>query len=379
MSRNEASNSTGKEEPLLSRPKEGHQRHKAKLETVVERSNEISCEHTDRIAPGAEARKTRRSSPFVVEKFDLDLDLDDEAEEEEVRGVGRTLFGLQVPQSEKEKLASRLLGLDFELDAKLPASSYRTPAKKERQDPSASFADHSGSLKSGFFSVRKRSGKQESIDARGAAAVHFPTGAPSTAKIKIVNNIFQNTYLQSLHKPDLQDAFKKKLLKDPKTEEKPGRLARKRGNASMEIKDTPKTKRPAAPPLATPHSPRNHPNLLLQPPSGAFPTKNPIVETASPKAGDELLTQRLAFNSFDGSKKPQLAQLPTASDLQQLAQYRKFHAKLTGLMKDLGREPTSSAEEDTLKQSWRFIKDIVEGYVEAKKKINKLEDILQGK
>jgi hypothetical protein len=375
MSRNDASNSTGKDEPHDKRPKEGHQRHKVKLETVVERSNEISCEYTDRIGPGAEARKTRRSSPFVVEKFDLDLDVDDEPEEEGGRSAGaRGPLRLNMGQAEKEKLSSRLAGLDIDLEPKLPASSYRTPAKKERQDQSASFADPSNSLKSGFFSVRKRSSKPESIDIRGGA-VHFPAGAPSSAKIKIVNNIFQNTYLQSVVKPELQDAFKKKLLKDVKTEEKACRLARKRGNASMEIKETPKAKRPAPNLLCSPNSPKNNPCLLLQPQAPAKPPN----ESGTPKAVDDLATHRLIFGSFDACKKPQLGLLPSASDLQQLAQYRKFHAKVTGLMKDLGREPTSTAEEDTLKQSWRFIKDIVEGYVEAKKKINKLEEILHGK
>ena len=106
MSRIEASNSTGKEDPQAPRPKEGPQRHKAKLETVVERSNEISREYTDRIGPGTEARKTRRSSPFVVEKFDLELDLDDEAEEEQTRGAGgRGLCGVQTPRTEKERQA----------------------------------------------------------------------------------------------------------------------------------------------------------------------------------------------------------------------------------------------------------------------------------
>ena len=378
MSRNEASNSTGKEEATDKRTKEGHQRHKMKLETVIERSNEISCEYTDRIAPGAESRKTRRSSPFVVEKFDLDLDVDDDPEEDGPAAKNRGQFTLNMPLSEKEKLGCRLASLDFDLETKLPPSSFRTPAKKERQDQSASFIDNSNSLKSGFFSVRKRSGKPESIDIRGGA-VHFPAGAPSSAKIKIVNNIFQNTYLQSVVKPELQDAFKKKLLKDVKTEEKPSRLSRKRGNASMEIKETPKAKRTATNLLVNPHSPRNNPNLLLQPQAVSFPHKQTVPETASPKAVDDLLTQRLIFNSFDVSKKPQLVHPSTSNDLQQLAQYRRFHSKLTGLMKDLGREPTSSLEEDSLKQSWRFIKDIVEGYVEAKKKINKLEEILHGK
>ena len=53
---------------------------------------------------------------------------------------------------------------------------------------------------------------------------------------------------------------------------------------------------------------------------------------------------------------------------------KKFHGKLAKLLKDIGY---SSEPVDDIKQQWRFVKDIVNGYVEAKSKIKKLEDILK--
>ena len=58
-----------------------------------------------------------------------------------------------------------------------------------------------------------------------------------------------------------------------------------------------------------------------------------------------------------------------------MRRFEKFHGGLRKLVNDLvgdGMEFDKGGEED-LQQSWRFVKDLVTGYVEVKKKLELLE------
>ena len=389
MNRNENLNSTGNSEVNERRTKDIHQRQKIKLETVVERSNEMSYENTERQGQHLQLQKTRGSSPFIVERIDYDLGLDTDQEmegEKSLRRKPKAILDLSISSSDKERNNQKELS-DHEKDFNIPSNTYRTPLKTEG---TLSGTDSVNSARNGFFSFRKKNSKADSHDLRNGVQIGSSSSNPNgsnAAKIKIVNNIFQNTYLQNVVKQDHKDAFKKKIIKESMlgSSSKDKKTVKRKGNASMEMEDTPKAKRaPITALLRSPNSPKANPSsLLVHTNTIVSPTGKTVSinETSGGTARqiDDFIPRRLKYSSFDSTPKnqPQFNSALPQSESQELAQYRKFHSKVLSLMKDLGREPTSSLEEDKLKQSWRFIKDIVEGYVESKKKIIKLEEILK--
>lgn len=88
-----------------------------------------------------------------------------------------------------------------------------------------------------------------------------------------------------------------------------------------------------------------------------------------------------------GSNKPKNASLHRHSTFEESAsrigteqdkkyrQMMKFHEKLSSLI----QEVEGHKEDVDLKTAWRFVKNVVHGYVDSKQKIKKLEAIINAK
>lgn len=98
--------------------------------------------------------------------------------------------------------------------------------------------------------------------------------------------------------------------------------------------------------------------------------QQPHMQIIVKRSSDETIHSNLPDDSVWSKSK----RVSTLEQDQTDLQMKKFHGKLAKLLKDIGY---SSEPVDDIKQQWRFVKDIVNGYVEAKSKIKKLEDILK--
>lgn len=237
-------------------------RQKTFLETVAERSNEMSGDYTELLQKSMK-QKTKQSSPFLVEKFDYNLSFADEgSESRDSPAKSKTNRSQKAPllsRTEQDDVVKNLGGEwsihkgyeektkkndfeekslnrninDFELDS-IPVSSYRTPVKKSK--PGKSFSNQSdvllmGGAKGGFFSMRKKSQKDHTESSKiGAGTPFINIGSGSAGNVKIINNIFQNTIL---HSPKNEDLTQKKIL-NLKSFERPKSTNRKKGNLSID-------------------------------------------------------------------------------------------------------------------------------------------------
>lgn len=331
------------------------------LETVAEMPNEASGECTERLVQSRGSANLRQSSPFVVEKIELDLD---EIQEEVsfARGLppkGASTFKSEVAGSFSHKKSPEIVldksVLDSDADTKFPAQSYRTPIKPEN---SRSFFSPSqaSNAKHGFFSMRKKTGGKTSDSGQSSAGGPTVIDANSSNnKIKIVNNIFQNTFLQNYVKPEAQT---KRKITEVKFDSKSKGAIRKKVNCSLDIKEN-KTARPIVGQLSPQQISGKRFSFHI--PAGAGLTQTPKPKNVSTLRQSTLEESGMSSRVPDHDRK--------------YRQMVKFHEKLSALIQDV----EGGAGEVDLKTSWRFVKSMVQGYVEARQKIKKLETIINSK
>lgn len=335
------------------------------LETVAEMSNEISAQCTERLVQSRGSANLRQSSPFVVEK--IEFDLEDPAEESKTEILSKQGFVLppafmkiKIPKKKEQRYSIIEKSLvDSEIETKFPAHSYRTPMKIDKKESFLSPKDPS-SGKNGFFSMRKKTvGRHEALELSTGTQMSVQGQGTGSSKIKIVNNIFQNTFLQSTSKADTSTASKRKI-KDIKFEDKSKGALRKKGNCSLDIKDSTKTNKRISTLLSPQRDPiqRGGYQLGIQKPSTGGGTK-----TGRSGTGQRSILEDSAVSGKNIDYDRQLLSM------------QKFHAKLS----DLINEVQGSEGEVDLKTAWRFVKDVVVGYSAASRKIKQLEAILQGK
>ena len=334
------------------------------LETVAEMPNEGSGECTERLVQSRGSANIRQSSPFVVEKIEFNLDeiKEDHSRTEEHQQDEPRLQSKYGDQDNHRKHREAILDkmiFDSDAETKFPAYSYRTPAKPENQK--SLFSPSSGSNgKQGFFSLRKKSAIKQSD------SVHLSGGNPpvlesnpASNKIKIVNNIFQNTFLQNYSKPS--ESKTKRKINEVKFENKSKGAIRKKNNSSMDVKDSSKMSKQTAGLLSP--QPMSDKRFSFHIPSGVLQLPS------RPKNHVSLLHRQSTILEES---------VTSAKVLDQDKKYKqmiKFHEKLTGLI----REVEGGSGEIDLKTSWRFVKNVVQGYVEARQKIKKLEEIINSK
>ena len=336
------------------------------LETVAEMSNEISAECTERLVQSRGSANLRQSSPFIVEK--IEFDLEEPADQSRVESMANEGFKLppsfmkfKMPKKREHKYSIIEKSLvDAESETKFPAQSYRTPMKPEKKDSFLSPKEGS-SGKNGFFSMRKKAGnKQDTLELSNGTHIGIQGPSSANSKIKIVNNIFQNTFLQNPPKPDTSNTSKRKI-KDVKFEEKSKAAIRRKGNCSLEIKDTSKmTNR-----VSTLLSPQHNQSKAFSFHLGNMkmtPSSNPKAPLSKTTKRSSILEDSVTSTRLGEQEKIHRSMV-------------KFHEKLTGLI----NEVQGTEDEVDLKSAWRFVKDVVRGYAEASQKIKQLETILNTK
>jgi hypothetical protein len=335
------------------------------LETVAEISNEISGECTERLVQSRGSTSLRQSSPFMVEK--IEFDLGESAEDSRVDSLVKEGFKLppsfmkiKMPKKREQKYSIIEKSLvDTETETKFPAQSYRTPMKPEKRDSFLSPKD-SSSGKNGFFSMRKKLGsRHEALEL--SAGTHTGIQGPSSAssKIKIVNNIFQNTFLQNPSKPDTSNTSKRKI-KDIKLDDKSRGAIRRKGSCSLDIKDTGKSTKRVSTLLSPQHNQSKTISFHLSQ-MKVTPSINSKASLSKVKRSSILEDSVTSARLGEHEKK--------------LRSMLKFHDKLSSLINEV-----QGTEDDVdLKDAWRFVKDVVRGYAEASQKIKQLEAILNTK
>lgn len=336
------------------------------LETVAEMSNEISAQCTERFVQSRGSANPRQSSPFVVEK--IEYDLGDSLENMKVEPYLKEKLSLpnsfimpKLAKKFKDQFIDKSV-IDSEVETKFPANSYRTPIKPEKQDSFMSPKDYDfSSGKSGFFSMRRKvAGKPEALEVSAGTNIAMQGPSSANSKIKIVNNIFQNTFLQNYPKPD--SCSTKRKIKDLKLDDKSKGAIRKKGNTSMEVKTSGKPSKT----VSTVLSPQNNSNRTFSfhmgglKPTFQKPQKLPTTKTAknSTILEESVVSTKLASDP-DRKFKSMV----------------KFHEKLSNMINDV-----QGTEGDVdLKDAWRFVKDVVKGYAAATQKIKQLEAVLNSK
>lgn len=217
-----------------------NKRDKKGLDTVFEASLEMSAETTERLRRSLRASQQRGPSPFVVERYDYSVLLEED-EDSQTAERKNELINEEEDKKEEEWTPVKVVGGRHE---------------KERRDSAqiGSTGNIAAGLKSGFFSVRKRSGKGEGGEAVGiqtgyngggglesmiGGGVSIPVSAQG-GKIKIVNNIFHNPILQHIVKSPRDpctNSLKKNLFAAGNSNT--GRSGSKRkANMSVDSRDT---------------------------------------------------------------------------------------------------------------------------------------------
>lgn len=420
---------------------------KARLEVVTESVGEASGEWTERAAL-ARMSGPRKSS-FIVEKIDYHP-TDDDVSSRERSGSGsrpaaqRRLLNSPPPQFPKQKppLADPLF------------ASFATPQKRDVFVVDGAFAsprersEGGVGAKSGFFSVRKKtaptvskhiklridaadgdrelrielpseaglgpwvvsSGAKEVRDTATTAA-GGPTPTNSGGKIRIVNNIFQNTILQGVGKsqpsgllsetdplvqgpPHLQQAATHR----PKSRVKPdtaGPTIKSSGKRKMNLSVDHRDCKPTANEYKHHHQQQSY--HQQQPQHKTQPT---VVTTGfvSPKhkgdaklfsfSGRPVSAIDESLHKTNGSRNKEhetstcfsrrsghsgAAVVLSAAEATQFEKMKKFHSRLTKLMRDTGVDEGAGQEEVGLGEAWRFVKKVVVGYVDAKTQLKLLQ------
>lgn len=359
---------------------------KQRLEPVVEASNEFSLEATDRLQKSMRSSH-RPPSPFIVEKFDYSLMIDEDSPRKPETSTNDQLSTSarikKLPSYREHQVGESTIDfnpLEFQSEARMNSPLFKTPAKTPKtESPSAP-------SKAGFFSLRKKTNKLEKSDngeGNIVPTLHFPFPIhPIGGKIKIVNNIFQNSILQNVVKPSDADQ-KRKLSKrlDSKS------AARRKSNISMDFRDQQLQAQPI-------QKPKRILNQLLSPQhktdkdkhfsfhgmtsnySSMQKTKKESGEDGQNQCKSRILDE--SSNTIVVNKKLQLGNIIEGSSKRgsqtelspaQIEEMRKFHAKLNKLIKDLNcTDYLSEGEELNLKLQWRFVKDMASKYAEVSQK-----------
>lgn len=420
---------------------------KARLEVVTESVGEASGEWTDRA--GLARLSGPRKSSFVVEKIDYHPTDDDGSSADRSASASRP-----APHRRLLNSPSPLFAALGPSDGRL-ANAFTTPHKRDVLPVDGTFLsprEGSGEGKSGFFSVRKKTAPvvreriQLRIDSAGSqrheyhielpgeglgpwvvssggkeardtatTAAGGPTPTNSGGKIRIVNNIFQNTILQGVGKnqptsvlcePPAQVATHR-----PKSRPKPDTAgpgagpaktsAKRKMNLSVDHRDC----KPVAQPLHTGAtgrlggpglldagfvSPKHKPDAKHFSFSGS--TASAVHHTASfgrpkPDKPDEALHKTTGsrtketetsgcFSRRSGHSAAGGAVLLSGAESAQFEKMKKFHSRLTKLMRDTGVDEGARDAEVGLGEAWRFVKKVVVGYVDAKTQLKQLQKVV---
>ena len=485
------SRKSGKDTPSLARLK-------ARLEVVTEAVGEASGEWTDRNTLHRLSRP--RKSSFVVEKIDYHptddecASADRSASSQRQKG-NRLLNATQhTPRLAREKGLTlkdsgpatglrEMFGHKYSLPEHM-SGAFRTPHKAETSllDASAFLSplsprvpSDSGKQTSGFFSVRKKTAPavrehikvsinttdcdrhQYQIELPGGTGMHSqwvmgtaskeardtattaaggPTPTNSGGKIKIVNNIFQNTILQgvpALHKPaphqsgpstNAPSSKPKPKTRDPRVDTQPSPAppkssSKRKMNLSLDHRESKKSAAGSqmwgmlGSGLV---SPKHKPDLRhfsfsgtqhSRPDVGVLSSQHtatfggdsvrrtkretdkpvPILDESQlmrtngsrqregvPNEASSCFTKRSVTSQSAGGV------LLTANEAAHFEKLKKFHNRLSKLMRDTGvdGQPNEPHADDVEKpvglgESWRFIKKVVVGYVEAKNQLRELQ------
>ena len=114
----------------------------------------------------------------------------------------------------------------------------------------------------------------------------------------------------------------------------------------------------------------------------SYEDNNPL---STSKLRPTVRNRRLRTYSKDsGLTKREGEGVEVGFDRDRLRRFEKFHGALKGMVSDLVGEEEGEGdgegvgEEEDLVASWRFVKDLVEGYVEVKKKLELWEGVGRG-
>lgn len=338
------------------------------LETVDELSNEISAQCTERVGQSRESVNLRQSSPFIVEKIEFNIDdpceqsrVEEKKPKEEFE-LPSSFIKLKIPKKNKEPQPDKS-GIEFDQETKFPSNSYRTPLKAEKHDSFLS-PKESNTGKTGFFSMRKKLGSRpDQIEQNLGSNPGLPSSTSTGSRIKIVNNIFQNTFLQNYIKGECSN---KRKISDLKNEYGASKGSiKKKGNYSMDIldKDTGRTMKGVPSVLSPPDSINRKLNFHLNG-FNKVNLANDKKNTSKPRTSKQSFVTEESIMSIKG-----------VDQEKKFKSMCKFHEKLGRLVNDV----QGTEGEVDLKTAWRFVKDVVKGYAEASKKIKQLEAVLQSK
>lgn len=369
---------------------------KQRLEPVVEASNEFSIEVTDRLQKSMRSSH-RPPSPFVVEKFDYSLMIDEDSPRK-LELSPRELLSSSVRaknlpsylEQNTSDNATEAYPLELEVEIRQNHSIYKTPGKSTKTESTNIVSPG----KAGFFSLRKKTNKSDKSDIGEGflgPTLNFPFPTqPNASKIKIVNNIFQNSILQNMVKPS--DGDKKKLSKGLESK---GSVRRK-SNISVDVRDQQTILQPA-------QKPKRVLNQLLSPQHKTdrdrFFSFHHMAPTylsshkAKKEGGEEdrnpgrsRFLDESSNNTIVVNKKLLLGMTPEGSSKRgsqtelspaQIEEMRKFHNKLNKLIRDLNcSEYLGEGDDLNLKLQWRFVKDMASKYAEASQKLKMFEAIL---
>lgn len=421
---------------------------KARLEVVTESVGEASGEWTDRA--GLARLPGPRKSSFVVEKIDYHPTDDDGSSADRSASASRPAPHRRLLNSPPPLFAA--LGPS---DGR-SANAFTTPHKRDVLPVDAAFLsprEGSGGGKSGFFSVRKKTAPvvreriQLRIDSAGSqrheyhielpgealgpwvvssggkeardtatTAAGGPTPTNSGGKIRIVNNIFQNTILQGVGKsqptsvlcePPAQVATHRPKSR-PKLDTTGPIAAKSSAKRKMNLSVDHRDCKPVHQPLHTGTtagrvdrpglvdagfvSPKHKADAKLFSFSGCtVPTTHHTASFGRRKGDkarplsdvDESLLKTTAsrpkevetsgcFSRRSAHSAAGGAVLLSGVELAQYEKMKKFHSRLTKLMRDTGVEE-GAGEEVGLGEAWRFVKKVVVGYVDAKTQLKQLQ------
>jgi hypothetical protein len=347
---------TSSERKVDSKRQSSSKAHREVLETVKEASHEASQEQPDK-------RKSTESPvnfppKYKVEKFEFRIEADDEFEAAEALSKRAGL-----PPKTKRKSMHQVHTVVEELPSNDIPGNWKPQSQRENQQ---------------FFFSPRQTGAVPNFFTQRKVSVKSPKGT-GDSKIKIVNNIFQNTFLQKVvKKPEGNERGAGEMEFFKKASNQAGK---KQSNLSLEISHSIVTSNQGS-------NVKQSGALFLSPKAKgvlkeqSFTSPKRAMEVQMSKATTKESAsdvKKELFKSFDSSqKRPREGQSVGKGALKELKQFKEFHQKLNELILDLGqKEYIDTNDEMNLKQSWRFVKDLVQGYVQAKEKIQALEQILR--
>lgn len=345
---------TSSERKVDSKRQSSSKVHREVLETVKESSHEASQDQPDK-------RKQNEQPAYIppkfkVEKIEFRIEADEEFEAAEVRSKRADL----PPKTKRKSLHQVHTVCDDAPSNDIPGN-WKPQSQRENQQ---------------FFFSPRQTGAVPNFFTQRKVSVKSPKGT-GDSKIKIVNNIFQNTFLQKVVKKqdghELATGDKDFFRKLPNQ-------TKKQTNLSLEISHSIMTGNNGSNPKQNGSlflSPKAKPGLKEQ--SFTSPKKQMDVQMSKATTTESSGVKKELFKSFDSSQKRERdGQSVGKRAGRELKQFKEFHQKLNELILDLGqKEYIDTNDEMNLKQSWRFVKDLVQGYVQAKEKIQALEMILR--